>query len=416
MQALAVVLAEIEAAQPLDALLVACGDAVEIVLHARGEAVVDEPPEVLLEQRDDGEREERRNERRPLLEDVAPVEDRAEDRCVRRGAADAELLERAHERRLGVARRRVRLVSLRLELLELDRVALRHVRQAAFVVFALGHALVRVAALLVGGEEAAECDHRAGGAELRLLARRGGAGDAERDGLAGGVLHLRGDRADPDQLVQRELVTVQLACQLLRRSKRVAGRPDRLMRLLRVLHLALVAARLLRDVLVAVQLARLAASGGERRLRQRRRVGAHVRDVAVLVEALGESHRRLGREAELAARVLLQGRRHERRARAADVRLPLDAGDPERGAFEPFDEPASRFAVELVCFAAKLSVRPEVSAGRHALRVHGDETGLERIRIEGCEEIPPLGGAEGHPLALALDDEPRCDRLDAAGG
>ena len=32
-----------------------------------------------------------------------------------------------------------------------------------------------------------------------------------------------------------------------------------------------------------------------------------------------------------------------------------------------------------------------------------------------ASEVPPRGGAEGHPLALSLDDEPRRDRLDAAG-
>src|SRR6185436_8636388 len=53
-----VAVAEVEAAQPLDAPLLARGDAVEVVLHARGELVVDEPAEVLLEQLDDGEREE----------------------------------------------------------------------------------------------------------------------------------------------------------------------------------------------------------------------------------------------------------------------------------------------------------------------------------------------------------------------
>ena len=90
-----VAVAEVEAPQPLDPLLLAGGDPVEVVLHRRGEAVVDEPLEVLLEQGDDREREERRHERRPLLEHVAAVEDRADDRRVGRRPADPELLERA---------------------------------------------------------------------------------------------------------------------------------------------------------------------------------------------------------------------------------------------------------------------------------------------------------------------------------
>src|SRR5206468_1443723 len=76
--------AEVEAVQPAGPLLLAAGDAVEVVFHRRGEAVVDEPAEVLFEQLDDREREERRHERRALLEDVAAVENGADDRRVGR--------------------------------------------------------------------------------------------------------------------------------------------------------------------------------------------------------------------------------------------------------------------------------------------------------------------------------------------
>ena len=46
----AVAAAEVEVPQPVDPLLVAGGDPVEVVLHLRREVVVDEPAEVLLEQ------------------------------------------------------------------------------------------------------------------------------------------------------------------------------------------------------------------------------------------------------------------------------------------------------------------------------------------------------------------------------
>ena len=139
-------------------------------------------------------------------------------------------------------------------------------------------------------------------------------GDAHGHGLAARVRHLRGDGALPDQVVQLELVTRELAADLVRRAEAVAGRTDRLVRLLRVLHLALVPARLRGHRVGAVELAGLVARGGQRRLRQRRRVGAHVGDVAVLVEALRDAHRLLRREPQLPARLLLQRRRHERRA------------------------------------------------------------------------------------------------------
>ena len=134
METVVAVAAEVEALQPLDALLVAVGDTVEVVLHPRREVVVDELPEMLLEECHDGEREERRHERRAALEDVAAVEDRPDDRGVRRRPADAALLERAHERRLGVARRRRRRVPLRVELLRVDRVALLQRRQEPLLV------------------------------------------------------------------------------------------------------------------------------------------------------------------------------------------------------------------------------------------------------------------------------------------
>src|SRR5206468_3125132 len=116
------------------------------------EVVVDEPAEVLLEQAHDREGEKGRHEGRAPLEDVAAIEDGAEDRGVRGRSADTELLERPHERRFGVARRRARLVALWLERAELDRVALGEVRQAALLVVLLRGPVI-VAPLLVRGEE-----------------------------------------------------------------------------------------------------------------------------------------------------------------------------------------------------------------------------------------------------------------------
>ncbi len=46
----------------------------------------------------------------------------------------------------------------------------------------------------------------------------------------------------------------------------------------------------------------------------------------------------------------------------------------------------------------------------------GDEPSGERLRIERRLDVPPLGRDEAHPLALALDDETRRNRLHATGG
>ena len=66
-------------------------------------------------------------------------------------------------------------------------------------------------------------------------------GDPDRDRLAGRVLHLRGHRALPDQLVEPQLVAGQAG--LRRRAEAVPGGPDRLVRLLGALDLAGVGAR-----------------------------------------------------------------------------------------------------------------------------------------------------------------------------
>src|SRR5207247_10595010 len=97
---------EIEASQPGDALLRAGGDAIEVVLHPRGEVEVHELLEVALEEVDHGEGEEGRDESGSPLEDVSAVDNRRQDRRVCRGPADPTLLARPNERRLGLPRRR----------------------------------------------------------------------------------------------------------------------------------------------------------------------------------------------------------------------------------------------------------------------------------------------------------------------
>jgi hypothetical protein len=408
------VLAEVEAPEPAVSLLVAVGDPVEVVLHAGREVVVHQTVEMLLEQLDDRERQEGRHERRALLEDVAPVLDRADDRRVGRGPPDAPLLERPHERRLRVAWRRGRRVAFRLERRRGEVVAFMERRQAPLAVVLGG---VLVAALLVGGEEASERDHGSRGAELGVLAARGAGAEPDGHRLAAGVGHLRGERPLPDQVVERELVAVQLAGHIVGSAEPVPGRPDRLVRLLRVLHLAVPAARLGRHGLLPEELACLVAGGGQRRLGERRRVGAHVRDVAPLVQPLRDAHRGLCRHAQLAARLLLQRGRHERRRGAARVWLALDAPDSEGCAVEALGEPARGALVQGAHVAgAQPAVLSEVAAGRDTRPVERHEPGLERPRVERAEYVPVRGGDERHAGALALDDQARGDGLHAAGG
>ena len=212
------------------------------------------------------------------------------------------------------------------------------------------------------------------------------------------------------------LVARELPLDIGRHAKRVARGTDRLVCLLRVLDLAFVASRRRGHELLAVQLFRLRPRSRQRRLRQRRGVGAHVRDVAALVEPLGDTHRRLRREAQLPARLLLQRRGHERSGRAAPVGLLLDRADGERRAIECGCERPGRLLFEREDVALQSSVVPEVSPLCDTRSCHRNELGLERARIERADDVPVRRRDELHPLALALDDEPRRDGLDATRG
>ena len=415
LEALVAVLSEVEPLEPRHPPRVAAGYRVQRVFHAGGEVVVDQVAEVLLQQRDHREREERRHQRGALLEHVPAVEDRADDRRVRRRTADLPVFHLLDQRRLGVAGRRAGGVPLGLDGQRGERVLLGQIGQPPLAVVQLG--LGVVGALDVGLEEAVEGDDLAGRGELGGLPGAGVADHPDRHRVTGGVLHLAGDRALPDQLVQAEVVAAQ--ARLRRRAEAVTGRAHRLVRLLGVLHLALVGARRVRHVLRAVELPGLRAGGVDRRLRQRDAVGPHVGDVAVLVQLLRHLHRVLGGEAELAGRLLLQRRGAKRRVRRALVRLALNGGDRERGALQAGGQAARGLLVEVQRVGGaggQLAARGEVAALGDTAAVDrhqaGGETGRHGgvgvlpARVERAGQVPVVGRAERDALPLALDDQP----------
>src|SRR5207244_3784162 len=122
-----------------------------------------------------------------------------------------------------------------------------------------------------------------------------------------------------------------LALHVRRRDGRRGG-ADGLVRLLRILRLGLVDARLLRDLLLTVKPRGHFADLLHRFRGERHRVGAHVGDEAdaafaqilTLVQLLRESHGAPGVEAELAGRLLLQRRGGEGRGRIAAALLAID--------------------------------------------------------------------------------------------
>lgn len=322
---------------------------------------------------------------------------------------------------LGVTGRRLGGVPVDRDLLGGQRIALAHLGQPALAVVQLG---VRVVGTLdVRLQEAVEGDRLAGGAELDVPAVGGGATDLHRDRVAGRVLHLGGDGPLPDQLVELELVAGQSG--LGGRAETITRGTDRLVRLLRVLDLAGVRARLGRQVVGPVQLRHLGAGGGHGGVAQRRGVRTHVGDVAVLVQLLRDLHGGLRAEAELAARLLLQRRRTERGVRRAAVRLRLDGADGEPRLLQGGRQCAGVRLVEVERVRAlQLSHGVEVAALRDAPAVDGLQAGDQRRRVrrisraagrEGARQVPVLGGTERDALAFPLDHEPGRDGLDTAG-
>ena len=186
-------------------------------------------------------------------------------------------------------------------------------------------------------------------------------------------------------------------------------------------------ARLVRQVVGAVQLRDLRAGGGDRGLRQRRGVRTHVGDEAVLVQLLRHLHGRLRAEAQLAAGLLLQRRRTERRVRRAAVRLATrptrtanDASASAAASARAFASSRCRTWSRLLSCPSEPKSRPWATrwpstAFRRAANVRRVGGVPGAAGGEGAGQVPVLGGAEGDALALPLDDQPGRDGLDAAG-
>ena len=147
--------------------------------------------------------------------------------------------------------------------------------------------LVVVAAPLLDLHPAPLGDDGAGGGELGVATRAGDRTQADGDGLAGGVGHLAGDRALPDQLVEPGLAGLDLVADLFGPTEAVARRADGLVGLLGVLDLLAVGPGRVGHRAGAVALGGLGPGGGDGGARQVGRVGPHVGDVAVLVQRLG---------------------------------------------------------------------------------------------------------------------------------
>ena len=393
--------AVVEVVQQLDVIQLARLDLVELLLHVGGELVVRDRLELVDQQAGHALAERRRAQGLVLLGHIVAVEDGRNGRRVGGRAADAALLHRTDERRLGIARGRLGEVLRGVELFDRERVALVKPRQR----LARVALLFVVRALLVDRGKARERDRVAGCAEHLSLAH-----DVRRDRVQDRVRHLAGDKARPDQLIQLVLVGRQVLADLIRQELDV-GRADGLVRVLRV-SLGLEHARPAGIIFRAVAAADKARRRGGRLVREAQRVGTHVGDqtgqavfaqLDALVQLLRNAHGAARGHVELAAGLLLQGRGDERRRGAALFLAALDLAHDKRLAGHSGDD---RLRLRLV-FELRLAVCIAVVAGGELPAVRG----LEQ-RLDG----PVFLGHERADLVFAVHDQTGRDALHAARG
>ena len=370
-------------------------DVVELALEVGGEVVFDIAAEVVGEERRHQPPLVLGDEAVLLLADIVALNQRREDRGIGRGAPDPEFLHPLDEGCLGIAGRGFGEVLLGRHGAPLDALARRHLRQARGVLVALV-----VAPFLVELEEAVKQHDLPRGAQAHLAV---GAEDLGRGALEPRGLHLAGDAALPDQLIEAALVGVGDA-QPVGGGLHV-GRADALMRFLRVLGLVLVDAGGVGDIGGAEAAPDLGAGGRDGLGRHVDAVGAHVGDVAGLIEALGGRHAGLGAHAELAARLLLERRGHEGGRGIARDGLGLDRIDPEGARGDGGDRHLGRGRVRDVELAQHLAGEAGKPRGE----------GLAARRGHQRAHGPVFARPEGLDLHLALDHEAQADRLHAAG-
>ncbi len=196
------------------------------------------------------------------------------------------------------------------------------------------------------------------------------------------------------------------------RALRHVGRTDRFVRLLRVLGLGGVFPRGGWHIVLAEILGDDAPGRRDRLGREIDAVGAHisdeagraVADVDAFVETLRDLHGARWREAELARRLLLQGRCGEWRIRVALDRLRFDRGDRE--------ERLLKRGLERFGLGARADVEPA-----DLLAVGADQPGGEgrlRFGAQMGDDRPIFACNELFDLELSVADNTQGDRLHPA--
>ena len=219
-------------------------------------------------------------------------------------------------------------MTLRFQLAAFELLVDRHRGQDVFPIGELGQRIVGT--LHISPQVPGEVNRASTDLEL-------GAVGQDRDGHAmpPGIGHLTGNGSLPYQVVQPIFVVAESRPQGLGKTEGRARRTNRLVGLLRILDPGLIDPGLVGQVFLAVLRGHQLASRFHGHRGQIRRIGSHVGDVAVLVQALREPHRVSGRETVFAVGLLLQRTRRKRGIRLRCVGLVLDAPHAAVGLGKP---------------------------------------------------------------------------------
>ena len=230
-----------------------------------------------------GDRKRRKARHEGLVRNlgVTPVHNRANDAGIGTGPTNPLAFQHFHQRRFGVACRRLGFVAHCIEVLASRGIANSQNWQDNFSILNRGIGIVRP--FDISPEEARKVNPFASGAEASIF-------HVNLDGDVGlaGIGHLRGHGALPNQVVQRQLPPRQ--ARLLGRTETAPGWADGFVGFLRSLAFGGVLTWLGAEVVSSVFVLDAAPSSGNGLLRQVNRVGSHVGDVALFVQTLSRAH------------------------------------------------------------------------------------------------------------------------------
>ena len=291
---------------------------IEVLFHAGGKTVVHQVGEAFRQALGNDIAHFFGVETAVVQRHVTTILNGRDNRRIGRRTTDTAFFHLFYQAGLGVTRRWLGEVLARIELDQLELIALGHVRQH-IVVARLGN-LRHHTGVTVEFEDATFST------QLKITGRHS---DGGRQVF--GRQHLACHELAPDQLVKA--LSVALHARQLARVHVDVGRTNRFVSLL-CAFLAAVHVGCRRQVVRAELAFNVGACHFDRIGRQVGGVGTHVRDVARFIQALGHHHGFLHPVAQAIARCLLQGGRDKRRRRLAAGRFVFTLDDAVAGSLE----------------------------------------------------------------------------------